>query len=133
MEFMVCYDGSKAANAALHVAKNRSMPTGARIFLVTSMDGGKNVSNEDYESAEDLLQKAKFRVFEENISCEVLLSVSDLTTGENLVKIAEEKNIDEIYIGIKRRSKVGKLLFGSTAQYVILNAPCPVVTVKRPS
>jgi len=38
--------------------------------------------------------------------------------------------VDEIIVGVKRRSKVGKLLMGSTAQYVILQAPCPVVTVK---
>jgi nucleotide-binding universal stress UspA family protein len=33
-------------------------------------------------------------------------------------------------VGVKRRSKVGKLLMGSTAQYVVLQADCPVVTVK---
>ena len=41
-----------------------------------------------------------------------------------------QAQVEEIIIGVRRRSKVGKLLFGSTAQYVILNAPCPVVSVK---
>ncbi|MFZ1202247.1 MAG: universal stress protein [Desulfobacterales bacterium] len=41
-----------------------------------------------------------------------------------------EHRVDQIFIGIKHRSKVGKLLFGSNAQHVILNAPCPVVTVR---
>jgi len=98
--------------------------------LVTSMVGGKDVSTQDYENAEKLLQRAKSRVLEEDIPCETLLSVKGLTTGENLSRIAKEKSVDEVYIGVKRRSKVGKLVFGSTAQYVILNAPCPVVTVK---
>jgi nucleotide-binding universal stress UspA family protein len=53
-----------------------------------------------------------------------------LDAGEDLVKLADEKKVDEIIIGVRRRSKVGKLIFGSTAQYVILNAPCPVVSVK---
>jgi nucleotide-binding universal stress UspA family protein len=39
--------------------------------------------------------------------------------------------IDLIFLGIVKKSKVGKLLFGSTAQYVILHAPCPVVTVQK--
>jgi len=45
------------------------------------------------------------------------------------VEFAQDNKIDEIVIGVKRRSKVGKMVFGSNAQYVILNAPCPVVTV----
>jgi nucleotide-binding universal stress UspA family protein len=53
-----------------------------------------------------------------------------LEPGEDLVQFAEENAIDLIIIGIQKRSKMGKLLFGSNAQYVILNAACPVLTVK---
>ena len=65
-----------------------------------------------------------------NKSYEVQLLVTDLTSGEQLVKFAEDEKIDQIFLGIIKKSKVGKFLFGSTAQYVILNAPCPVVTVQ---
>jgi nucleotide-binding universal stress UspA family protein len=47
-----------------------------------------------------------------------------------LVEFAGQNEIEEIVISVRRRSKVGKLLFGSTAQCVILTAPCPVVSVK---
>lgn len=127
---MVCFDGSKAANHALHIAKKRAKQLGANIFLVTSMVGSKDVSAKDYLTAEKLLQKKKSEVSAEDITCKTLLSVKNLTPGENIARIANEKGMDEVYIGIKKRSKVGKLLFGSTAQYVILNALCPVVTVK---
>ncbi len=130
MKLMICFDGSSEANYALRVAKNRAKQMGAKIFLVTSMVGGKDASKEGYDNAEKLLQKKKTEASEEKIPCETLLSVRELTTGENLSRISKERGMDEVYIGIKKRSKVGKLLFGSTAQYVILNAPCPVVTVK---
>ena len=61
---------------------------------------------------------------------DVQLLLTDLTSGEQLVKFAEDMKIDLIFLGIVKKSKVGKLLFGSTAQYVILHAPCPVVTVQ---
>jgi nucleotide-binding universal stress UspA family protein len=58
------------------------------------------------------------------------LLIRGLAPGEDILEFAKESNVDEIIVGVKRRSKVGKLLMGSTAQYVILQAPCPVVTVK---
>jgi nucleotide-binding universal stress UspA family protein len=58
------------------------------------------------------------------------LVITNLNTGEELVDYAQRNKLDEIIIGVKRRSKVGKLMFGSTAQHVILNAPCPVVSIK---
>ena len=66
---------------------------------------------------------------DKKIPCESILSVRGLEAGEDLIRLAEENKVEEIIIGVRRRSKVGKLLFGSTAQYVILNAKCPVVSV----
>ena len=65
-----------------------------------------------------------------DIPCETQATVSYQSSGEDLVNYARDNNIDEIIIGVRRRSKVGKLVFGSTAQYVILEAPCPVLAVK---
>ena len=56
--------------------------------------------------------------------------IRGLSPGEDLIEFANENKIDQIVVGVKRRSKVGKLLMGSTAQYVILQAECPVITVK---
>jgi nucleotide-binding universal stress UspA family protein len=53
-----------------------------------------------------------------------------MTPEEDLLAYAREQNVDEIVIGIRKRSRMGKLLFGSTAQFLILNAHCPVLTVK---
>jgi nucleotide-binding universal stress UspA family protein len=43
---------------------------------------------------------------------------------------AKEKAIDLIVVGVEKRSKTQKILLGSTAQFIILKAPCPVLTVK---
>jgi nucleotide-binding universal stress UspA family protein len=64
------------------------------------------------------------------VPLETNVLISSLSPGENLVWYSQTKAVDAIFIGLKRKSKVGKLVFGSTAQYVILNAPCPVVTTR---
>jgi nucleotide-binding universal stress UspA family protein len=94
------------------------------------MVGGPEVPRKDFEDAEKKLDFEKNSLLDKKLSCQSILSVRGLQAGEDLVLLAEEHKVDEIIIGVRRRSKVGKLLFGSTAQYVILNAPCPVVSVK---
>ena len=130
MKIMVCFDGSNVAKDALDLAKKRAKALDAEMYLLTSMVGGPEVPIDEFEKAEKRLKKAKNSVRAEGIPCESQLSVRGLDAGEELVRFAKEEKIDEIYVGVRRRSKVGKFVFGSTAQYVILEAPCPVVTVK---
>jgi len=42
----------------------------------------------------------------------------------------EELKPDVLVIGLRRRSRTGKLLMGSTSQDLLLNADCPVLAVK---
>jgi nucleotide-binding universal stress UspA family protein len=51
-------------------------------------------------------------------------------SAEALIRIAETIAADFIVIGLRRRSPVGKLLLGSNAQRVLLDAACPVLAVK---
>ena len=75
------------------------------------------------------LEYTKTLLAEECIDCKTHLRIRGVSPGEDLVQFAAENRVDEIFIGVRRRSKVGKVLMGSTAQYVILNAPRPVVSV----
>lgn len=130
MNILVAYDGTREAREAARVAAKHARAFGGRIILAFSMVGGPAIPRVEFERAEKELQVQAIALREEELECETLLSVRGLEAGEDIVKIAEEKNAAEIFIGIQRKSKVGKLLFGSTAQYIILNAACPVVTVR---
>lgn len=53
-----------------------------------------------------------------------------LMAGEDIVLYAAENEIDQIYVGIRKKSRTSKLILGSTAQFIILKAGCPVTSVK---
>ncbi|MHC4808492.1 MAG: universal stress protein [Planctomycetota bacterium] len=130
MKILVGYDGSNVAKEALALAKKHAKTFTASVEIVTSMTKGTESEREDIEKAEGGLEYAKSLFIEENISCNTHLLIRGLSPGEDIVEFAKENNVDEIIVGVKRRSKVGKILMGSTAQYVILKAHCPVVGVK---
>jgi nucleotide-binding universal stress UspA family protein len=130
MKILVGYDGSRVAEDALKLAHEHARVFNADIHLFTSLQQGPELQKEDIEEAESRLDKLKLDCNLDKTTCETHTSVSFLTPGEDLVLFAKNNDVDYIFIGVRKRSKVGKLVFGSTAQQVILEAPCPVVTVK---
>ena len=130
MKILVGYDGSKTADDVVMLAHKHAKAFKADIYIITSLEQDPGLKKEDIDKAESKLEKLKTPFKVDDISCETQASVSYQSPGEDLVTYAKDNNIDEIIIGVRKRSKVGKLVFGSTAQYVILEAPCPVVAVK---
>lgn len=130
MKILVGYDGSASAKDALALAKKHAAAFDAAVTVVTSLTGGSVTHAAEVEHATQDLEFAEALFAKDGRPCETHLLVRGMSPGEDIVNYAKEHAVDEIIIGIKRRSKVGKLLFGSNAQYIIIKAPCPVVTVK---
>jgi len=131
MNILVGYTGgTELDNIVLTLAKQHAKIFNAKLFVATSMESATEKEIEELDKTERNLEKLKTAIEQEGIACETHLLIRGLTPGEDLVEFAKDNKIDEIFIGIEKTSKVGKLLFGSNAQYIILEAPCPVVSVK---
>ena len=130
MKIMVCYTGSRSSRSALSFAIEHAKGLNGKIHLVASMEKGTAGEQEEIKRIEEEQKKGAEIVKKEGVECETHLLVRCASPDEDLVNYAREQNMDEIVMGIRRRSKMDKMIFGSTAQYVILNAHCPVVTVK---
>lgn len=53
--------------------------------------------------------------------------------ADEITKYASNGDTSYLVIGGRKRSPVGKAVFGSTTQTILLNAECPVLVVRRKS
>ena len=70
------------------------------------------------------------RLAEQGVDAEVLTLTAADEPADVIVSQAIASQARLVVIGMRRRSPVGKMLLGSTAQAVLFNAPCPVVTAR---
>jgi nucleotide-binding universal stress UspA family protein len=130
MKFLVAYNGSDESKAALHLAREHALVFGAKVYVMTSMEGGVREKIQEIQKTVSDLEYAQNFMAEKDIVCEVRQMVRGLAPGEDLVRFAKEEEIDHIFVGIEKKSKTQKILLGSTSQYIILKASCPVTTIK---
>lgn len=79
------------------------------------------------DSAEDLFDTARETL--EPAVGEITTAVESGDASAEILEQAAEIDADGIVLGFRKRSPTGKLIFGSTAQDVLLSASCPVVAV----
>ena len=130
MKILVAYNGSEAAKAALSLARDHAKTHDGVVFVITSMEGGSKETANEVLKAERDLEFAKGFIEEEGIECDTYQLARGLSPGEDIVNFADENDIDHIFMGVEKKSKAQKILLGSTAQFVILKANCPVTTKK---
>ncbi|GAA2094382.1 universal stress protein [Microlunatus panaciterrae] len=117
-------EGSAAMDAAIDQARLHS----ARLVVVNTGRHG-DFSHPNFATAQDL-----DAIETELTAAGVDHEVRQLTVGQSaaavILAVAEEVDAGLIVIGLRRRTPVGKIITGSTAQQVLLDADCPVLAVK---
>lgn len=123
MAIVVGFVPTKEGNAALARAGEEALLRNTNLVVINSnRDGAGDDSEELDKLGDDLKSKG------------VDVTVRQLIRGnepaEDLIAVADELNAELIVIGLRRRTPVGKLILGSNAQRILLDAACPVLAVK---
>ena len=119
-------EGKAALKRAVEEAKLRS----SRLVVVNSHRGGREFDRDDAIETESQLEEVDSVLREAGVEHDLRQLVRGMDPAEDLVNVAGEVDAELIVIGLRRRSPVGKLILGSNAQRVLLDAPCPVLAVK---
>lgn len=87
-----------------------------------------NIEQHLEAKAKKLLDAAKARAAEQDISCETIIEFDD-QTYRPIVKQAAEKKVALIIIGSQGRSALGRIFMGSVCLRVVAHSPCPVLVL----
>ncbi|HZA05138.1 MAG TPA: universal stress protein [Propionibacteriaceae bacterium] len=127
MKILVGYTPRPESVAALDFAVTHAKLTDAHLTVVNT---GKNGDYSDpvYASSQDI-DAVEAELGNSGLEYEIRRPNDGLSATDSILAAAEETGADLLVIGLRKRSAVGKLITGSTAQAVLLNSPVPVVCV----
>ncbi|MFC5998285.1 universal stress protein [Quadrisphaera sp. GCM10027208] len=130
MAIVVGYVPTKEGRAALKTAAAEARLRNTKMIVINSNRGGRDLDAEEARRYEDELAAVRQQLDEVGVEHEVRQLVRGLEPAEDLIAVAEETGAQMIVIGLRRRTPVGKLILGSNAQRILLDAPCAVLAVK---
>jgi len=127
---VVGYNPSPQGIAAYERAKDEAVMRGGRLVVVNTGHNG-NYADPVFATPADI-DAIESELTEAGLPHEVVQPTEGRSAADEILRIATEQDATLVVIGIRYRSQVGKLLLGSTAQRVLLEAACPVLAVKEP-
>ena len=127
MTVIAAFSPDDYGRAALDHAAALAVERQEKLVVVNATTGGSLVdrryAHEDEVAA--IVDRLGSSGLEVEVRRDVVLEIADA-----VLEAAEQENASVVVVGVRRRTPVGKMLLGSVAQRVILEAPCPVLAVK---
>jgi nucleotide-binding universal stress UspA family protein len=120
-------EGLAAVDTAIAEAELRGM----RLVVVNTGHHG-DYNDPSFASPKDI-DALDSQLTARGIDHEIRQPTRGLAPADELLDAAAETGARLIVIGLRRRSPLGKLITGSTAQQVLLDASCDVLAVKAPT
>lgn len=130
MTVVVGYVPNQFGEAALAAGLQEARRRGSRVVVVNATLGDTYVDDRFVGTSAVPALRSRLEAYDVPVEFRQEMG-ADL--AELLVRVAGETSADMVVIGLRPRTPVGKILMGSVAQKVLLDAPCAVLAVKPPS
>ncbi|MDC5698147.1 universal stress protein [Intrasporangium calvum] len=128
MTIVVGYIPTTQGEAAITAAIAEARAHGDSLLVVNMSRDDKLVDAHRAEPEE--LSRVDAELTESGVPHEVRVVDHGTDPAEAILRIIGEVDARMLVIGLRHRTPVGKLLLGSTAQRLLLDASCPVLAVK---
>ncbi len=129
MTVVVGYVPNQYGDAALDAGIKEARLRGQRLLVVNSSKGDALIDKKF--ANKEAMSSVHTRLAGLDIDHEVRQTVAS-DVAESLLQIVIEVKAELLVIGLRHRTPVGKMLMGSVAQRVLLEARCPVLAIKPP-
>lgn len=135
-KILVPVDFSDLSRKALHYAISFAKQFGAEITLLHVIEiipVPEVVESGMFNAQLRETATAQLAEWRKNAAAQTMVktAVGDGTSFREIVRVADENNIDLIILGTQGRSGLSHLFIGSTAERVVRHAPCPVMVVRE--
>jgi nucleotide-binding universal stress UspA family protein len=127
---VVGYVPKPEGNAALDRAIDEARLRGSKLVVVNSHRGGREYDPENARQDDEQMVVVQNKLEQSGVDFDLRQLVRGFEPAEDLISVAEANDAELIVIGLRRRSPVGKLILGSNAQRILLDAHCAVLAVK---
>jgi nucleotide-binding universal stress UspA family protein len=98
------------------------------VHAVNSQRGGDETDADDVRDGEDALNAVRSRLGE-TTTVETRQFVRGNGPAEDVLAYADEVDADEVVLGVRKRNPTAKVVFGSTAQQLLLQSNRPMAVV----
>jgi nucleotide-binding universal stress UspA family protein len=141
MKLLIPVDGAETAQRAVQwVAQTMEGGRAADVVLLNVRRGPRymgeldpldyqTIDRNDRERQDKLLSRALEHARSLGLS-KAVIEAAEGSPGDEIVRVAQEKNIDHIVMGTHGRGMAGTVFLGSVAHRVVHLAPMPVTLVK---
>ncbi|MGC0238891.1 universal stress protein [Arthrobacter sp. SD76] len=128
MSIVVGFVPTPAGEAALAAGIAEARLRSEDLLIVNSAREGAVVDKS--VAPDSLLEQAARRAADAGVEARVIQPPYQHDLADEFLDVAREANASLIVIGLRHRTQVGKLILGSHAQRILMQADRPVLAVK---
>jgi nucleotide-binding universal stress UspA family protein len=127
---IVGYLPSNRGRAALDLAIREARLRNTDLVVIHSIHGDRRRDDEDAIATDRDLAQLDKQLASEGVPYTVHNYVRGNEPCEDVVQAAKDFDAELVVIGLRKRTSAGKFFLGSNAHDIMMNAPCPVLTVR---